>query len=739
MTVAAAAPTLAEQLQDADRALAAQDWPLADQLFRKIYCSAADDPNIHAGLAFAAYKLGRLSDAARHFADACLRSSHPQWMAFHIDCLCRLGSYLAAYRLLDLCREQHPAQAALLENQGIPVVIRESLDKLTEHLGFAWDPAEKPDRGPSALGATAEVAQLLKQAKPAEAVVKGRQLSKRFPRATGVWVNLGLACKRTGDFAAAMQCYVRAFLLKPSDTGVCANLGNLLIEKGEIMQSLQFLEASAMAQRGDALVWSNLAAAYNHSGAMPIEAEFAARKALERPEGMDTRALANTHRGLAAALSRQGRVKESIAEYEIGQDPTDDASRTAPLLAMIMDDGFDADLVARAHRDYGLDLERRIGVPKPELRRPWPDHPTIGFLTADFRDHSVSYFALPLVEQLHALGVRMVTYYNFGREDSVCERYRRLMAHWVPVRGMPDEDLAQMIKADNVDVLIDLSGHTSGHRLPVFMRRPAPLQMTWLGHPATTGLSSVDARITDSVADPEGVDHRYTERLVRIGGTFAAYRPLIRQPDLLDAPTYAVQAPPALKHGYITFGSCNTLAKYSDTTIRMWAKVLRAVPGSRLLIESPGLHTVALQRLVVQRFTPFGINADRFDLRERDRTRQYLIYNEIDISLDSYPCNGGTTTFDLLWMGVPLATRAADAFAGRMGPSLLTGLGRPEWVATSEDQFVEIAAGMATDVGRLAEWRREQRERMQASPLMDEPGFAQRFLAGVQQAWKLSQ
>jgi protein O-GlcNAc transferase len=726
---------LVSRLQEADRALAAQNWSLAKDLFENIYRTAEDDPNIHAGMAFACYKLGDIAGATRHFADAGLRRSEPQWIAFHIDCLYKSGAVLPAYMLLDFCESNHPEQYALLQRQGLTESIAARLSELARKDSLDWKPGIKPDRSTAALTATASIAKLLRQGKSSDAKIAGERLVRQCPYATGLLVNLGLACKRTGDFPSAMQSYLKAFLICPSDTGVCANLGNLLIEQGNIFQAIQFLEASAIARRTDSLIWSNLAAAYNHSGSMPVEAEFAASRALALPSGLDSKALANTHRSLAAALSRQGRVREAIVEYQKGTDNEDEASRTAPLMAMIMSDDIDADTVALAHRDYGKDLERRFGSVAKKPRR--ADSPSsIAFVTADFRDHSVSYFALPLVEHLHSLGMKLVAYYNFGREDTITEEYKQYFSKWVPVRGMTDEQMIQQIVDDQVDVLLDLSGHTSGHRLPVFMRRPAPLQITWLGHPATTGLEAIDARITDNFADPIGADHRYTERLIRLPGVFCAYRPLLRKRNLQSDPAYRVALPPVERNGFITFGSCNTLSKYSDTTIRLWSKVLNAVPKSRLLIESPGLHTVALQRLMVQRFALYGVNPQRLDLRERDRAKQYVIYNEIDISLDSFPCNGGTTTFDLLWMGVPLVTRAGQAFAERMGLSILSGLGRRNWVAEDDDSFVKIAIDLASDVGNLSRLRREQRNLMETSTLMDEAGFAEKFLAGVMQAWR---
>jgi predicted O-linked N-acetylglucosamine transferase (SPINDLY family) len=301
---------------------------------------------------------------------------------------------------------------------------------------------------------------------------------------------------------------------------------------------------------------------------------------------------------------------------------------------------------------------------------------------------------------------------------------------------MPDEDLVDLIAREQIDVLIDLAGHTAGSRLPVFMRQSAPLQLTWLGYPATTGISAITGRLTDQYADPEGTESHYVESLIRLDGHFCAYRPMMSQPHMRYSADYKPKAPPAMKNGFITFGSCNTLAKYSETTIRMWARVLQSVPNSKLLIESPGLQTIALKRLVFQRFAAHGVSSDRVILWPRDTQRQYLIYNLIDIALDSFPCGGGTTTFDLLWMGVPLVTLPSDRFAGRMGVSALKAIGCSTWIANSEDNYVEIAQRLASDLSSLASQRAAQRDQFDNSPLTDEDGFAESFLDGIRTAWE---
>jgi len=294
---------------------------------------------------------------------------------------------------------------------------------------------------------------------------------------------------------------------------------------------------------------------------------------------------------------------------------------------------------------------------------------------------------------------------------------------------LDDNALHQLISNDGVDVLIDPSGHTSGNRLPVFGMRSAPLQMTWLGHPNTTGLSQMDWRVTDSICDPVGSEALYSEQLYRMPlGNFCVYRPLVARPHLVDAKEFLPQAPPCTRKKFVTFGSCNNLAKLSDDVIETWSKILLSVPGSKLLIEAPGLSQREFREYLVRRFELAGIKEESLDLRERDTDKQYLIYNEIDIALDPFPCSGGTTSFDLLWMGLPLVTLSGDAFVGRMGEMLLHQLNSTEWIAKDIAEYIQIAMSLAEDRTQLAEIRRSQREKMSASPLMDEVGFARDFM-----------
>jgi predicted O-linked N-acetylglucosamine transferase (SPINDLY family) len=340
-----------------------------------------------------------------------------------------------------------------------------------------------------------------------------------------------------------------------------------------------------------------------------------------------------------------------------------------------------------------------------------------------------------MIAELKRHGYQIYLYSNHGKPDHVTAMFKSHAAQFRQVVGVRDDDLARLIADDQIDVLFDLSGHTGGHRLAVMAREPAPLQITWLGHPASTGMTSIHARLTDEVADPPAADKHYAERLWRLQGTFCVYRPLVDRPQDRVKPEYQVRTTPALALRRLTFGCCNNMAKMTPPVVKLWARVLEAVPGSRILLEAPGLFGSALRSMVMQRFADEGVDVARVELLDRDTSKQYLTYHQIDIALDPFPCNGGTTSFDVLWMGVPLVTLAGDAFAGRMGASLVNGVGYPDWACIDAEAYVAKAAELASDWEALNRIRLGLRERVENGPLGDEQAYGDKVSQVLQAMW----
>ena len=288
----------------------------------------------------------------------------------------------------------------------------------------------------------------------------------------------------------------------------------------------------------------------------------------------------------------------------------------------------------------------------------------------------------------------MFCYNNRPREDAFTQRLKPLVEEWRSLRGLPDEQVADRIREDSIDILVDLSGHTAWNRALVFARKPAPVQIGWLGYPSTSGLTQIDYRITDAVVDPPGVaEEFYAESLLRLPQTLWCFSPPGADVPVVD--------PPMLRNGFATFGSMNNVAKLSGTTLSIWAKVLAAIPDARLLVAT--VPEGKARSMLIARFEELGVARDRVDFAARVTPAEFLVlHGQIDVALDPFPCNGGMTTFETLWMGVPVVTLAGSHGVSRSGASLLGALGRGEWVAASPEQYVATAIDLVRRPQRSA-------------------------------------
>jgi protein O-GlcNAc transferase len=475
---------------------------------------------------------------------------------------------------------------------------------------------------------------------------------------------------------------------------------------------------------GSAGAWGNLGGAFDLLK-RPWESINACQHAISL-DPKSTVALNN----LGNSWKNAGNPTEAAKAYELALEILqwkDNSILSNYLLSLQYANGYSRQQIASAHLRYGQ-LYKSMRVIRPRVRSRDHEKLRVGFLSADFVNHSAAYFLLPLWEQLNQRSLEIHAYHNLSHEDMVSAQLKAQTTSWKIVHHLDDASLRELLIRDEIDVLVDTAGHTSRNRLAVFGMRSAPIQVTWLGHPNTTGLRQMDYRITDEHCDPLGSEPFYSEQLIRMpSGIFGVYRPLVNRPNERGSTRYCVTPPPALEKGHVTFGSCNNLAKITDDVVGAWSRILHSVPASKLLIESPGLNQREFRTHTLDRFAKHGVAHDRLDLRERESVRQYLIYNEIDICLDPFPCNGGTTSFDLLWMGVPLVTLKGDSFVSRMGSALLMHLGYDQFIAETVDDYVDKARDLALDTAALEALRSAQRSLMEASPLMDEVQFGEDF------------
>ncbi|HEV3136534.1 MAG TPA: hypothetical protein VGZ26_01495, partial [Pirellulales bacterium] len=351
----------------------------------------------------------------------------------------------------------------------------------------------------------------------------------------------------------------------------------------------------------------------------------------------------------------------------------------------------------------------------------------VGYLSPHFRRHAVNYFLEPMLAAHDREQFEIFCYSTADMADDVTARLKGAADHWREVHHEVDQRVAQIVRADQIDILVDLTGHISNQRLLIFARKPAPIQVTYLGYQNTTGMTAMDYRLTDERADPPGVtDPFYTERLVRLPRSFFCYRP----PD--EAPPVA--PPPALDAGYVTFGSFNNFAKVSPGAIDAWLQILARVPRSRLLVLANRggylerhLHALAQQH---------GVDSTRIELRNKLPTAEYLrLIAQADIALDPFPFNGHTTTCDSIWMGVPVVMLQGNTYASRFGGSVLGNVGLDPLITRSAEQYVDAAVELAGDLDALARMRGELRGRMADSALLDFRGFTGNLEQVYRQMW----
>jgi protein O-GlcNAc transferase len=541
--------------------------------------------------------------------------------------------------------------------------------------------------------------------------------------------NLGNALKDRGNAEEAVASYRRALALKPDFADAHFNLGNALKDQGKPDEAAAFYRRALALEPDFAEAHNNLGNALKDQGKLEEAVESYGRALALKPD------FAEPHNNLGNALKDRGKPNEAVAAYEraLVLKPDYAEAHGNLLLCLNYRSDLSAQEVLAEHRRW----DERHGS---KLRQATLPHANdrdldrrlrIGYVSPDYRRHSVAYFLEPLLRAHDRAAVELFCYAEVARPDAVTARLRALADHWRPTVGMSDEALANRIRADRIDILVDLAGHTPHNRLLLFARKPAPVQVTWLGYPNTTGLSAIDFRLVDALTDPEGAaDDWASERLIRLEGGFLCYAPPF------DAPEVAAR--PSLASGAITFGSFNNPAKLSAATIGVWAALLARLPRARLLLKGAPFADETTCDLFRARFASHGIDAGRLVLRAwtADTGSHLGSYGEVDVALDAFPYNGTTTTCEALWMGVPVVTLRGDRHAGRVGTSLLSRIGLDELIASDEAHYIDIGAGLAADPVRLAELSHSLRQRLQGSSLCDAAAFARRYEAALRHLWR---
>jgi len=532
--------------------------------------------------------------------------------------------------------------------------------------------------------------------------------------------NLGVVRQQQGDTDRAMRAYQRALELQPDLPGCAHRLVEVFRAKSEFEQAIAVFKRSiTRTPRSVDLLLAGanaLADVYRLDEAL-VQFERALEVAPET---------AKVHASLGAALADAGRVPEALEHYRraASLEPARRVYRGAIVYLLPYVAGTTPAQVLEEARRYA-ELFSEV-EPLPSVAATSPDRRLrVGYVSADFCRHAEAHFTLPLFRHHDRRAVELFAYSNVMHPDDITRELRQLSDGWCDISRLNDEQVAARVREARVDVLVDLSMHTGRTRLPVFARKPAPLQFTWLAYPGTTGLASIDCRLTDVHLDPPGEhDADYVEKSVRLPATFWCYDPLASVP---------VNAAPCLNGGTFTFGCLNNFRKVTSTTLELWARVLGTVSDAKLRMVAPqGRARAGVRRA----FEEHGVEGSRIEFVDhRPRTAYLEEYHRIDCCLDTVPYNGGTTSLDAFWMGVPVVTLAGATVTARSGRTIATNLGLPELVAQTKEEFVARAATLATDRSRLATLRTTLRARMEQSPLMDAPSFARNVEAAYRREW----
>lgn len=592
-----------------------------------------------------------------------------------------------------------------------------------------------------------------------------RRLIAETPTSALAHYKLGVVLARSGDMEEAESTYREALRLMPNYPEAAHNLALILntvkaLTVPEARREAEWLFHTALAENPDYFeAHLNLGNLVYTVGRFP-EAFYHFRRALNiRPDSAAAyHCLGNVHRRVdqpvesIAALEQAVALDPSISDAwnslgacHLGLSHVDEAithfrraEQAAPgslfaLKNIALSLNYicvSKEEVYDAHLELGEAMRRAVAATRDE-KFAYPRADTakrlrIGFVSSDFRGHSVSFFMLNLLRELDHRNFEYHAFYTTDQEDERSQIFRTLLHYWHRVHALTIPELADKVRQQQIDILIDLTGHTTHSRTELFALRAAPVQMSWIGYPNTSGLNEIQYRITDNWADPPGGgDAFHTEKLLRMPRSFLCYSPPDTAPEVVP--------PPSERNGYITFGSFNLRTKISAQCIELWALVLKAVPTSRLLLKSVfGFGDETLKAAFLESFARHGVASERITLLTSESSLGSHLgrYGDIDIAVDTFPYCGTTTTCEALWMGVPVITLAGDRHVSRVGVSLLNNAGLPELVAADAGAYVQLAVDLAADPERLQTLRSSMRDRLRSSALLDAKGMA-RDIEGV--------
>ncbi len=740
-------PTLEENLKlEIERALQqavaqhqAGQLQGAEDLYRAILQVDPNQADANHNLGVLLVQTSQPAAALPHFLAALnADAAKGQYWISYIDALIQSGQLDQAQQVLTLARQQglegdevndltlrlEDSKKILVHTENTPT-LEESLTAATSHTTTA-KPAKSnapPRNGqPSPKQINAAVISFLR-GRYLETVTLAQKIIERYPRHNFGWKVLGSAYIKLGKHADSLYPLQKSVTLSPDDFESHNNLGNILSMLGRQQQSETSLRRALELKPAYAEAHNNLGKTLFFLGRFNEAITHYRRAAEIKPD------YAEAHNNLGSVLPLILLGDEAEASYRqaLRIKPDYNEAFSNLLFFMSQNKRIEPQILFAEHCRFAEQFEA-------PLRANWPQHTNtklpgrclqVGIVSGDLRVHAIASFIEPLLIHLSQLSqLSLHAYANHIVDDNISQRLRGYFAHWHPVSALSDAALAEKIQADGIDILIDLSGHSAENRLLTFARKPAPIQASWMGFPGTTGLSAMDYYLADRNFLPPGeFDNQFTEKIARLPGT-APFLPYQAAPP--------VNALPALSNGYVTFGSFNQPAKISRSVIALWSQLLRALPDSRMVLG--GMPEAGKHDTLIEWFDHEGIARERLDFHARSDMNTYLsLHHQVDICLDTFPYNGGTTTLHALWMGVPTLTLAGNTAAGRPGAAILCQVGLDDFIAHDAADFVQKGLSLASNIAALSDIRTGLRERF-ANSAMGQPAVV---AAGVERALRI--
>lgn len=577
-----------------------------------------------------------------------------------------------------------------------------------------------------------QIEQLLNANELRAAEASCRQLLEQQPNQIEVLFLLGNCLTRQGELAKAAASFAQACRLAPDKTVLWKNLGYLQQELGDRQKAIDSLQHALALEGNNAELWVSLASLH------------VAGHAFEQAAACYRRALQVGHEDPGELLNRLATLQVYLGETEKALDTFEQAVQSASnqqqrclysqnrLFSMHYPATVTPQEIAAAHRQWGdsyfggKQVIQFSNAPTPGRRL------RIGYVSPDFRMNAVCFFIQPVLKWHDWHSCEVYCYANVKKPDGVTRQLQETLAvHWRDISSLDDEQACVLIRQDQIDILVDLTGHGGDNRLPLFALQPAPLQMTWIGYPDTTGLRMIDYRITDALADPPGMtEGLHTEELLRLPGCFLSYNPGVEFPPVSPGPVAVNQ--------FVTFGSMSNFSKITPQLLVLWAEIMRRVPDSRLVLRYRGQEREQIAVRLGRQLEQQGVAAERLQLlgHASSVVEQLDGYAAMDIALDTFPYNGTTTTCEALWMGVPVVSLAGSSHVARVGASLLSTVGLPQCIAESSEEYLEKAVALANNRPLLTGLRQNLRQLVATSPLCDHQRFTQGVEALYRAAWR---